>query len=117
MIPGISAKPSASSSSLPEAEISPISAIRPFATARCPWRGGEPSPSTSSALRMTRSCKGRQYTEPVRLFGVEGKVAVVTGGASGIGAATARLFEECGARVAVLDVRTGCDVTDEKQVR
>jgi NAD(P)-dependent dehydrogenase (short-subunit alcohol dehydrogenase family) len=42
---------------------------------------------------------------------------VVTGGASGIGAATARLFEECGARVAVLDIRDGLDVTDEEAVR
>ena len=48
---------------------------------------------------------------------VSGKVAVVTGGASGIGAATARLFEEGGAKAVVLDVRTGCDVTDEGQVK
>ena len=53
----------------------------------------------------------------MRLYDVQGKVAVVTGGASGIGAATARLFEECGARVAVLDIRQGCDVTDEAAVR
>jgi NAD(P)-dependent dehydrogenase (short-subunit alcohol dehydrogenase family) len=51
------------------------------------------------------------------IFQVRGKVAVVTGGASGIGAATVRLFEQCGARVAVLDLQTGCDVTKEEQVR
>lgn len=52
----------------------------------------------------------------------EGLVAVVTGGASGIGAATARLLQQRGARVAVLDRATDgapdgvlalrCDVTD-----
>jgi NAD(P)-dependent dehydrogenase (short-subunit alcohol dehydrogenase family) len=46
-----------------------------------------------------------------------GKIAVVTGGAKGIGAATAKLLEEAGARVQVLDIETGCDVTDEEQVR
>lgn len=53
----------------------------------------------------------------MRLFDVKGKVAVVTGGATGIGAATARLFEEGGAKSVVLDIRTGCDVTDEGQVK
>jgi 2-keto-3-deoxy-L-fuconate dehydrogenase len=52
----------------------------------------------------------------------EGLVAVVTGGASGIGAATAQLLQSRGARVAVLDRNTEgapdgvlalpCDVTD-----
>jgi NAD(P)-dependent dehydrogenase (short-subunit alcohol dehydrogenase family) len=45
------------------------------------------------------------------------KVAVVTGGAKGIGAATAKLLEESGARVHVLDIASGCDVTDEGAVR
>ena len=56
----------------------------------------------------------------------EGLVAVVTGGASGIGAATARLLRERGAHVAVLDRSTDgapdgmlalrCDVTDTPAV-
>ncbi len=56
----------------------------------------------------------------------EGLVAVVTGGASGIGAATARLLADRGARVAVLDrstdgvpegpVAVRCDVTDAAAV-
>jgi NAD(P)-dependent dehydrogenase (short-subunit alcohol dehydrogenase family) len=53
----------------------------------------------------------------MELFELKGKVAVVTGGASGIGAATVKLLERCGARVEALDLKSGCDVTDEKQVR
>jgi len=55
-----------------------------------------------------------------------GLVAVVTGGASGIGAATARLLQSRGARVAALDPNTDgvpdgvlslrCDVTDTAAV-
>jgi NAD(P)-dependent dehydrogenase (short-subunit alcohol dehydrogenase family) len=51
------------------------------------------------------------------MFDLKGKTAVVTGGAKGIGAATVNLFEKAGARVEVLDVETGCDVTDEEQVK
>ncbi|WMV19900.1 hypothetical protein MTR67_013285 [Solanum verrucosum] len=65
---------------------------------------------------------------------LEGKVAVITGAASGIGEASARLFVEDGARVVVADIQDElglqvvesigtdkatyrhCDVTDEKQV-
>jgi NAD(P)-dependent dehydrogenase (short-subunit alcohol dehydrogenase family) len=56
----------------------------------------------------------------------DGLVALVTGGSSGIGAATARLLQERGARVAVLDRNTDgapegaltvpCDITDPRQV-
>ncbi len=56
----------------------------------------------------------------------EGLKAIVTGGSSGIGAATARTLLERGARVAVLDLRTdgapegavaiACDVTDAERV-
>ena len=49
-------------------------------------------------------------------FGLEGKVAIVTGAARGIGAATARLLGEHGARVVGLDISTGCVVTDEQAV-
>ena len=65
---------------------------------------------------------------------LEGKVAVITGGASGIGAATARLFHAEGARVVVGDIQDElgkqlveecgdgvvyqhADVTDEDEIR
>ncbi|XP_058114330.1 short-chain dehydrogenase reductase 3b-like [Magnolia sinica] len=66
---------------------------------------------------------------------LEGKVAIITGGASGIGEATARLFAEHGALVVIADVQDElghklttsiglnhatymhCDVTDEEQVK
>jgi NAD(P)-dependent dehydrogenase (short-subunit alcohol dehydrogenase family) len=61
-------------------------------------------------------------TKPGRL---DGKVCVITGAASGIGAETAQLFAEEGARVVGVDIRAGAqgdllleaDVADEDQVR
>ena len=49
-------------------------------------------------------------------FSLRGKVAIVTGGASGIGAATVRLIQKAGGRAISLDIAMGCDVTDEKAV-
>jgi NAD(P)-dependent dehydrogenase (short-subunit alcohol dehydrogenase family) len=56
----------------------------------------------------------------------EGLVALVTGGGSGIGAATAAILRERGARVAILDIAVGrtpecdlpltCDITDAAAV-
>jgi NAD(P)-dependent dehydrogenase (short-subunit alcohol dehydrogenase family) len=51
------------------------------------------------------------------MFDLKGKTAVVTGGAKGIGAATVKLFEQAGAKVHVLDITSGCDVTDPVQVK
>src|SRR4029453_8287462 len=58
--------------------------------------------------------------------GFDGMVALVTGGAGGVGAATAELLAERGARVAVLDLdpdaaharhlRLACDVGDRASV-
>jgi NAD(P)-dependent dehydrogenase (short-subunit alcohol dehydrogenase family) len=57
----------------------------------------------------------------MNLLNLEGKIAVVTGGAKGIGAATARLLEQAGARVAVFDVDEAAgvivDVTNEAAVK
>jgi NAD(P)-dependent dehydrogenase (short-subunit alcohol dehydrogenase family) len=52
----------------------------------------------------------------MQLFDLQGKVAIVTGGASGIGAATARLLQRAGASVVSLDLADGHDVTDENAV-
>lgn len=45
----------------------------------------------------------------MNLFKLDGKTAVVTGGARGIGAATARMLEDAGGRVVVFDL----DATDD----
>lgn len=72
--------------------------------------------------------------DPGPAFDLGGKVAIVTGGASGIGAAIAGTFAAKGAAVAILDVQAdkaaacaaelgaghsaaGCDVTDAESVR
>jgi len=53
------------------------------------------------------------------MFRLDGKVAIVTGGARGIGAETARVFREAGATVVTWDVADGADervdVTDVTQ--
>jgi NAD(P)-dependent dehydrogenase (short-subunit alcohol dehydrogenase family) len=65
-------------------------------------------------------------------FRLDGKVALITGGASGIGEASARLFSEAGSRVLIVDIDLAraqklaqelrdaqalkCDITDERQV-
>ena len=51
------------------------------------------------------------------MFDLKNKIAVVTGGAKGIGAATVEAMASAGARVEVLDLQRGCDVTDEAQVK
>lgn len=67
-----------------------------------------------------------------QFFRLDGKVALITGGASGIGEATARVFSEAGARVLVVDIDGAraedvarslpgsqairCDITNEQDV-
>jgi NAD(P)-dependent dehydrogenase (short-subunit alcohol dehydrogenase family) len=62
-------------------------------------------------------------THPLAEFRLDGEVAVVTGGASGIGRVVATALAAVGARVAILDVAArgegvyAVDVTDEAQVQ
>ena len=51
------------------------------------------------------------------MLDLKNKTAVVTGGARGIGAATAKTLADAGAHVELLDLEYGCDVTDEAQVK
>jgi len=55
------------------------------------------------------------------LFSLTGKVAIVTGGAKGIGRATARMLAQAGAQVEVFDIQEvdgGCvDITNEMAVK
>jgi NAD(P)-dependent dehydrogenase (short-subunit alcohol dehydrogenase family) len=61
--------------------------------------------------------------DPLSEFRLDGEVAVVTGGASGIGRAVADAFTAVGARVAIFDLAAAgddayrVDVADEAQVR
>jgi NAD(P)-dependent dehydrogenase (short-subunit alcohol dehydrogenase family) len=72
-------------------------------------------------------------TTMLEYFRLDGKIALVTGGASGIGEATVRTFTEAGAQVIILDIdggkaealaktlpgaqAFGCDITDESSVK
>src|SRR6516164_9048717 len=66
MMPGISASPPASTISDATLPTSPIAAIRPSLTATSARTGSCPTPSTTMAPRITRSCIGISYVFYVR---------------------------------------------------
>jgi NAD(P)-dependent dehydrogenase (short-subunit alcohol dehydrogenase family) len=69
-----------------------------------------------AASILTRN-QGQTTFSSMDEFWLDGKVAVITGGAKGIGAATIALFKKYGARTFSLDITDGCDVTDEAAVK
>ncbi|KAK9290716.1 hypothetical protein L1049_008890 [Liquidambar formosana] len=94
------------------------------------------SSSAIPALEMLKPRPLRPQPIPKRReAGLEGKVAFITGGASGIGECTAKLFVQHGAKVVIADVQDElglsvcealgttnstfihCDVTDESQIK
>jgi 2-keto-3-deoxy-L-fuconate dehydrogenase len=76
-------------------------------------------------MQLARSAPGERQ-ETAQMNSLHGRTAVVTGGASGIGAAAAAALYACGAKVAVLDVNPdladstflslACDVTEPAAV-
>ena len=65
---------------------------------------------------MGAAASGAERGEASAPRDFDGLVAIVTGGASGIGKATVELLESRGATVASLDLTTGCDVGDTASV-
>ena len=48
---------------------------------------------------------------------IKGQTAIITGGASGLGAATAQAFAQAGAKVALLDINVAAARAGRRQAR
>src|SRR4030095_15477779 len=111
---------------------------RSAARARAKWCAADPGPLRSVAVpdqRCTATQELRAAPPPGQqkdglTMDIKGHAAVVTGGASGLGAATASELARAGAKVTVIDVNLDaaralaqkigghalrCDVTDSEQ--
>src|SRR5580704_9469115 len=62
------------------------------------------SPEASTGPWFRWGCPAREYYIGWELMDISGKVALVTGGASGLGAATVRMIVAAGGRATILDL-------------
>ena len=63
-----------------------------------------PSMNAATSVRSAAFARTLLYTQPMTTTDFEGRIALITGGASGIGAASARRIQAGGGRVAIFDL-------------
>lgn len=68
-------------------------------------------------MQISLVTRGETAGEIGNSMDVDGRVAVVTGAASGIGAATASLLRAIGARVVAWDLSEGADIRPFRPIR
>ena len=81
------------------------------------WRRGQGAGARAGSPPRRRAPRSKYKKAPMaNTYGFEGRVALVTGGASGIGAAVVARLEQGGAEVHVFDLANGQDVSDPARV-